>query len=398
MCPVYDALRSEVSVARGKISLMQAFLDGKLEFTPKMAYLMELCTACGACKEACPSGIPSDEIFFAAKEFAASKFGLTLPKQAIIQAFASRPAMGFFSSMLNLYSFVKAGFIADTNLPLPFMEKVKLLNSQIKEKSQLKLFDINIKQKKPAYKLIYFPGCINKYVNSSVAEATINLLKENNCDIISLKEFNCCGMPAKSFGAIEEAKKMALENLKVFEQCDIENRDYVVVDCASCGYMLKTYATLFDDNSEYYEKFEKISSKLIDINQLLVELDIRLPETSKEITVTYHDPCHLRRSQGIYKEPRHLIENIKGVNFVEMQGADTCCGAAGSFCIIKSKISRQISHKKAENIVKTGAELILTSCPSCNIGIAQGMIDINKDFKVNHPVELIYKLGLKKNK
>lgn len=395
VCPVYDTLKTEVSVARGKISLMQAFMDGKLEFTPKIAQIMELCTACGACKEACPSGIASDEIFLAAKEHAASKYGLTLPKQAIIKAFSSRPAMGFFSSMLGLYSFVRAGHIADTNIPLPFMDKIKLLNSQIKGKTSSKLFNINIKQKKPAFKLIYFPGCINKYVNSSVANATINVLKENNCDIITLKEFACCGKPAKSFGAIEEAKKMALENLKVFEKCDLENKDYIVVDCASCGHMLKHYTELFTDNTEIFEKIEKISSKIIDINELLVKLEVKLSEFKKELTVTYHDPCHLRRMQGVYKEPRYLIENIKGINFVEMEGADTCCGAAGSFCITQSDISKKISIKKAQNIIETKSDIVLTSCPSCNIGIAQGLLEFNKDFKVHHPVELIYKLGLK---
>jgi glycolate oxidase iron-sulfur subunit len=392
VCPVFDAVKTELSVARGKVALLQGLLSDKLSFSRKMASYLELCTGCMACKEICPSGISSDLIFQAAKEYAASKYGLSLPKKAIVETFSSEHALSFFSTLLNLYTTTKAGFIADNiSFNLPFIDKLKLLNSQVNGKTGLKLKNIHIKQVKPAYRLIYFPGCINQYVNSSVAKATLDILEKNNIEVVVPDQFYCCGMPALMSGQVESAKELALRNLEIINTQNLSQYDYIVVDCGSCSYMLKYYEKLFNDNPQYQEKFSQLKEKIIDVNAFIVNLDIKLPTITEEITVTYHDPCHLRRSQSIYKEPRALIKSINNINYVEMPEAESCCGASGSFCITHPEVSKQISIKKALNIESTGADIVLTSCPSCKVGIMQGGIAINKTFRVYHPVEIIHR-------
>lgn len=398
VCPVYDVMKNEMAVSRGKIALMQAVLSGELEFTPVVAKYMELCTGCGACEETCPSGVSTEKIFLAAKEFVANKYGLTLPKKAIVNSFSSTKALNFFSTLLNIYSMVKAGHIVD-HMPgtFPFIDKLKLLNSQLDGKVSFNLNKLHIKQEKPAYKLLYFPGCINKYVNPSVAHSAIEILKENNCEIYIPDGFLCCGMPARNSGAIELAQKLALENIELFTDKNTFEYDYIVVDCASCGAMLKSYKDLFAEIPEIAAKCEDLKDKIIDINVLLTKLDLNiLHKNTEAITVTYHDPCHLKRSQGVYKEPRALINKIEGVQLIEMKKSDTCCGAAGSFCITHMNLSESISLNKANNILDTGAEIVLTSCPSCKVGIAQGLVLKDKVLKIYHPVELIYELVYKK--
>lgn len=394
VCPVFSAVKNELSVTRGKVALLRGILSNRLEFTPKIAAHLELCTGCLACQEFCPSGVSSDKIFLAAKEFFAEKYGLSFPKQAIVNTFSSHKALSFLSTILNLYTTVKAGLLANyVSVSLPFIDKFKLLNSQLTEKSDIKLEQVHIRQAKPTFKLIYYPGCINKYVNSSIAQASLELLKRNNCEVIIPKGFLCCGMPAKNTGALPIAKGLARENLNIFSKEDIKKWDYIVVDCASCGAMLKSYPDLFEDDAEKADYSSVIKDKVIDINKLATMLDIKFPETKEQLNLTYHDPCHLKRSQNIYKEPRYIIQNIKGVNLIEMQGADTCCGAAGSFCITHSDVSNTISVKKAQNILNTNADIVLTSCPSCKVGLSQGLLSLNKPMKILHPVELLYQLN-----
>lgn len=398
VCPVYDVLKNEMAVSRGKIALMQAVLSGELEFTPVVARYMELCTGCGACEETCPSGVSTEKIFLAAKEFVAQKYGLSLPKKAIVNTFSSTKALNFFATLLNIYSMVKAGHIVD-NMPdeFPFIDKLKLLNSQLEGKVAFNLNKLHLKQDKPDYKLLYFPGCINKYVNPSVAYAAIEILKANNCEIFIPEGLLCCGMPARNSGAIELAKKLAIENIKRFETKDEFEYDFIIVDCASCGAMLKSYKDLFENDPELSMKCDLLIDKILDINVLLSKLDLKISDNEvKPLTVTYHDPCHLKRSQNVYNEPRLLIKQIKGINLVEMNNSDTCCGAAGSFCITHMNLSESISLNKANNILNTRADIVLTSCPSCKVGIAQGLVQKNTQLKILHPVELIYELFYKK--
>ena len=393
VCPVFDVLKSEPAVSRGKIALMQGLLAGHIDFSPTVAKYMELCVGCSACQEACPSGVSTEHIFLAAKEYIADKYGLSLPKQAIVKTFASDKALNFMATLLNLYSVSKAGYLTDlVPSSVPFINKLKLLNSQLNGKVKLSLANINIKQKSPAYKILYFPGCINKYVNPSVANAAIEILKQNNCDVIIPDELLCCGMPARNIGAVDVARFLAIENIKYFSEETAGNYDYIAVDCASCGAMLKSYPELFENDPQMKEKAFNIKEKIIDINVLLTKLEIKLPETTKELTVTYHDPCHLKRSQNVHLEPRHLISGINGINFVEMNKADSCCGAAGSFFITNAKVSMAISTTKAKNITATGSDIVLTSCPSCKVGLSQGLIEVGESMMIYHPVELIYSL------
>lgn len=397
VCPVFNAVKSEMSVARGKIALLRAVLNGELEFSSKLASYIELCTGCSACQEACPSGVCAENIFLEAREFIASQYGLSFPKKAIVKAFSSEKALGFISSLLGMYSVSKAGYLANyTPDNVPFVSKIKLLNSQLNGKVKLKLDQVNIAQVKPAYKLLYFPGCINKYVNPSVANAAIDLLDRHNCDIIIPENLYCCGMPARISGATDTAAYLAIQNIEAMFK-SAESVNYIIADCASCSSMLKSYPELFEKFPEYEEKAEILKSKIIDLNDFLTKLDLKLPETTRDITVTYHDPCHLRRSQGVSEQPRQIIKGIKGLNFVEMNKPDTCCGAAGSFSITHQDISETISKNKAASIIETGSEIVFTSCPSCKVGLSQGLISCQEEsIKVQHVVELIYNLSRQK--
>lgn len=219
------------------------------------------------------------------------------------------------------------------------------------------------------------------------------VLERNGIDVKIFDEFSCCGISSRSSGDIATFKELAEKNISLIP----DDIDYLLTDCASCGSAWEFYPDILD--GELQEKAEKIAGKAININKFLSLIDVYIPEgVTLENTVTYHDPCHLARFQKVTEEPRELLKKIPGINFVEMNEANKCCGAAGTFCIVKPEISSKISMRKAQNILDTKANMVATSCSACKIGLAQGLIGLNSSKQILSPVEILAMLYLQESK
>ena len=196
-------------------------------------------------------------------------------------------------------------------------------------------------------KLLYFKGCIGNLLSH-----TADLLRQiPNIEIIQ-KDFDCCGIPFLSSGNLERFDEVKKHNIEQMN-CDF---DYILTDCASCESTLKGY-----------EKLPQ-GVKFISLGELLVTENLKF-KSKKPIKVTFHKPCHLKNSDFI----KPLFENCENVEYVEMKGFDDCCGFAGEFALRNRNISKLISAKKAQNIINTGADYVVTSCPSCVLGLKQGL-------------------------
>lgn len=196
---------------------------------------------------------------------------------------------------------------------------------------------------KKGLKLLYFKGCIN-----NIFPQTSNLLtKIPNIEIIE-KDFECCGMPFLSSGNLERFEEIKKHNLKMLD-CEF---DYVFTDCASCESTLKGYS----------------DAEFINLGELLVRQNLKF-KFKKPVRVTFHKPCHLENDNFL----KPLFKNFENVEYIEMENYDDCCGFAGEFALKNSKISRSISKKKAQNIINTKADFVITTCPSCVLGLKQGL-------------------------
>jgi len=225
---------------------------------------------------------------------------------------------------------------------------------------------------------------VNNYVNPSVKNAVLITLEKNGFAVNIPKNFSCCGIAARSAGDFETFKQLAEKNINQIP----DDVDYIITDCASCGSVWEFYPEFVSE--EYKQKAKRLAEKSININKFLAEREIYLPNNSKTSKkITYHDPCHLKRFQHVFEEPRKILKQIQGVDFIEMKDADVCCGAAGTFCITQPQISQAISKNKAENIINSGANIVCTSCAGCKIGLYQGLINENSEIPVYHPVELL---------
>jgi len=240
-------------------------------------------------------------------------------------------------------------------------------------------------------KVAYFSGCATEFSFPEVGKALISILNHLGVEVIFPKAQGCCGMSVFTNGDLETAREMALYNLRVFEKLDV---DYIVTGCATCGSALKDgWASYLPRTDEERRKFEEFGSKAKDISELLVDLaDFKpLPYRSKlpeNTRVTYHDPCHLARYQGVIDQPRKILKQVFGDNFIEMDNTG-CCGMGGTFNIHHYELSKKIAKKKIDSIAKTGTDVVINTCPGCMIQLIDNIERYHLPQRVVHLVEAI---------
>jgi glycolate oxidase iron-sulfur subunit len=282
--------------------------------------------------------------------------------------FCERTRENLFSSQEG-----KSGLLADSELP---RLGSKALRQQVPEVNPVP---------EPKGKVLYFTGCATNYVYPNVGKSVIQVLNRLGMEVILPQGQMCCGLPLFQAGGRKEALKNIRENLKLFNREDV---DAVVVDCAACGAALKKeYALILEEMGKDAKPAKELAGKVMDISQLLARSDLRKWLKPVPGRVTYHDPCHLGRSQGVREEPRKLLRRIPGLELVEMAGADACCGGGAALPWEHPDVASGISRNKIQSIRETRATVVASGCPWCRRQIGE---NLGQDsIRVLHPVELI---------
>ena len=164
--------------------------------------------------------------------------------------------------------------------------------------------------------------------------------------------------------------------------------DVIVTDCSSCAGFLKKYPEIFADDGRS-QQAETIASRLKDMVELIVPNEPVSVSAENPLVATYHDPCHASRGQGLIKEPREILKNIEGIEYREMPEADWCCGGAGSYALSHYDLSQKVLDRKMENLKKTDADLLVTSCPACMIQLSYGVRRHGLKAKVCHISQVV---------
>ena len=213
----------------------------------------------------------------------------------------------------------------------------------------------------------YFHGCAANYFDDGVGDAVIGVLRKHGVEP-ALPPQRCSGTPIETYGHVGIVKQHARFNLKSFATYDT-----IVTGCASCHLMLKDYAKLFQNESEQAAA-ERLSKKVVHITEFVAQAKDK-PHTAaaggETHRVTYHSSCHLRAA-GVTKEPRKILSELPGVDYVEMQDADRCAGGAGTYLVKDYGTSQKIFERKRRAIEQSGADTVATSCPACMIRLRNG--------------------------
>jgi len=383
-CPVYKQRLVEVASPRGKVQLIRNIMEGNLELSENFVRILFTCLLCETCTVNCPSGLKVDQLMKAMRVEVIEKFGLPGKKKFLFELLTGKRLLPFYLFWGRV--------LRNNLLPLlPVKGKVGTIPlkkfPRLNRQSFLKKIPEVISVPEPKGRVLYFTGCATNYLDGEIGRATIEILSRLGVEVIVPKDQMCCGLPIFLAGAPKMALPNILKNVALFNRQDV---DAVVVECATCGAALKKeYPHILQEMGEKTEEALALSQKVLDISQYLMKFDLGKMLKPIKGKVTYHDPCHLLRSQGVKDEPRALLRQIPELNFVEMAGADVCCGGGGTFQWEHPRISENITAQKIGNIEETGANFVATGCPGCRLQIFG---NLKKDgVEVIHPVQLIFR-------
>lgn len=390
-CPTYREHLTETASPRGRVALARMALEGKLRLSPNLIEQMYSCFACMACGDICPVGIRPAGLALSMRHV----------REQIEPAKWKGPLLGGVLS--------HAGRMEAASLPLRLYERLgirrlvhmlglgRLLPQQLRDMEAM-LPRIPVRPLRRVLPEIteaigterrrvgFFLGCAQSLLFADQSAATVRVLARNGCVVVTPKDVECCGMPARGYGRADLVEQNARHNISVFERCDV---DIVVCDCATCGSTLKEYGSLLAGDPEWASRAEAFSKKVRDVSEFLGEIPLKQPTGRVQRRVTYHDPCHLRRGQRVWKQPRSLLSKIDGLELVELPEADWCCGSAGSQLITHYETSRRVLNRKLDNIAATGCEAVASGCPGCRMQLNAGIRGRGLDIQVVHPVQLL---------
>lgn len=403
ICPTTRVLNRETSCARGKLTLIGALSNGEIQMSEEYVRHIKECALCGACKDSCPNGVDTVGVFVAARAGIVEKQGMPFAATMILKAL-SDPG-GLKGTAIKIAGRLQGLFLKDASsetgllarFSLPVIGGGRLIPPLAKqtflEMSRAKAYVPPIAQGTGVKKVAFYAGCGVNYLMPQVGVATLDVLERAGVGLCVPPEQVCCGMPAYSMGDVETARGMALKNLEAFESYDV---DYITTSCATCGHGLKKlFKELLADDPELSPRVEAFCAKVRDITELLTrELGFvgkagEKTGSEEKLIVTYHDPCHLNRAQGIRQEPRALLANAPGLNYKEMRFPCSCCGLGGGLSTTNYDLSIEISGRKAESIAASGAQVVATACPGCIVQLRDALHRYGVDAKVAHVVELL---------
>ena len=397
-CPVYAEEKIESSVARGKNMMIRALLEGELEFTDAFAERLNQCTLCMGCTVTCPSKTNIPNVIVAARADMTRTRGIKFPYNIIYRWLLPRREL--FGNVIRFFSWLQGilmprteGTIRHLSLFLSALGKGRQI-PQIAPKFLRQMLPVLNKPKagtKTKMRVGYFSGCMTDFVFPDVGKHTIEFLTRNGVEVVLPEEQGCCGSPVfLGAGDFETGRKMADANVKAFADVD-----YVISDCAACASTLKDYVRFLADTPRREKAYAAFAEKVKPIPEFLVDV-LKLPASAyqpapgvKGKKVTWHDPCHLSRHLGVQAQPRQIIKSVPGVEYVEMPNADRCCGMGGVFSINFYDLSKDIADKKMQGVKATGADIVVTACPGCEIQLIDGSVRNKMPVKVKHIMELI---------
>ena len=401
-CPTYLETRHERNSPRGRISLMRAIADGELGTTRAFAEEMDYCLGCLACMTACPAGVDYATLFEAGRAQSEASGAASGPSRRLVRAFTLRfllfrPwALHAAARLLRLYEASglrrlvrRSGFFS--LLPKRLGEWDRQAPPIQRHFSDGIIAAVETPRGPPRPPVAVLSGCIQDVAFPDVNRATVDVLLENGCAVETPRAQSCCGSLHAHNGDLETARELARRQL---DSIDPGQFDAILSNSAGCGSHLKHYDRLLAGDPAYAGRAAAWSAKVRDISEWLVEIGFRRPVApARPVAVTYHEACHLCHGQGITAQPREILRAIPGVELRECAEATMCCGSAGVYSLTQPGTSAWLRDRKVGHLRSTGAMVVATANPGCQLQIQQGFAmetgELRGRPRVVHPVVLL---------
>ncbi len=394
VCPTYLQLGSEVDSPRGRIHLITGLGEGRVApESPVFGRHMHMCLECLACESACPSGVRfslmMNDARAAIREHARMSLPARLARKIVFDAvFPSRRLMHAVFRLLRLYQRSGARRLARASGVLKLLPgRIRAMEALLPEVPPAAVSTLPATAPaKGRSRVAFFEGCMMPELFGPVHEATLRVLERNDVSACSPRRQTCCGALHLHDGDVGRALDLARRNIDAFEG---DRAEFIVVNAAGCGAMLKEYGHLLKDDPRYAGRAAAFSRRVKDISEFLDELGVTGEMGRLPLKVTYDDPCHLLHAQGIKAAPRRLLARIPGLQLVELRDADRCCGSAGIYNITHPEMAARILADKIDHVKRTGAQVVVSGNPGCLIQIGLGLRAQRIPVETAHPIELL---------
>lgn len=403
VCTIYDIKREETNSPRGFLDLLGAYERGDLELDKNAKKIFESCFLCTNCVQACPNSLATDTMIENVRADIAEKFGMPFYKKAIFWLLGHRKVLDIAAKMGYVFKSCAFAIRQSENFEnakidkgmkprfsLPFLNKERFLPS-VAKRSFLNSHPDFIDNGGDKTVGIFI-GCMGNYTYTNIGEGLLKICKAVGINANLMKAQKCCGAPAYFTGDMKSTKKWAKFNIEYFEK-ELENLDAIIIPEATCSAMIRVdYEHLFWDESQWQQRAKKLSKKIFLATEYFEKFtklkEILAQKGMSESPITYHDPCHARKMQGIYKEPRALLsQNFK---IIEQSEADVCCGFGGvTMQTSNYHLARKSGLKKAKLIEETGVKVVSAECSACKMQINNSLNLIDSKTKCLNPIELI---------
>ena len=400
VCTIFNINQDEATSPRGFIDLLGAYKRDELELDKTAKDIFESCFLCTNCVEACPNDLPTDMIIEQVRSDIAKKYGIAWYKRAFFFLLRNRKIMDFMAKLG--WVFQTCGIKIDEakqsavtrfdfglpivkNRALPFAKRISFLNKYPQ--------NIPASKDKSDKKVAVFIGCMGNYSYTNIGDSLLEILKALEIDAFIPKKQLCCGAPAYFTGDFDTVDYLVKKNIEYFETW-IDEVDAIIIPEATCSAMINIdWVHFLHDQPQWKQRAEKVAPKVKMATEYLAK-NTKLKELlaakgrDMDNIVTYHDPCHAKKMQGIYQEPRELISQNYEID--EMSDSNRCCGFGGvTMQSEKYHFAKAAGAPKAAMIKNTKANIVSAECSACRMQITDSLHQADVDVTFKNPIELI---------
>jgi glycolate oxidase iron-sulfur subunit len=399
VCPLFAETGREADVARGKLALLDGLAQEILKNPQGVQDHLNRCLLCGSCAANCPSGVKVLDIFIKARAILAGYLGLSPLKKAVFRGLLRQP--DWFNRILAWGAKFQGIFIKPVD-DLLGSSCARFMSPLLYNRHFIPLAPVPWHRQVPqrhtapgasGLKVAFFVGCLIDKIFPQVGEAVLKVLDHHGVGVYLPPGQGCCGIPALSGGDTQTFKELVRLNLKLLDD-PAAPCDYLVTACATCSSTITKLWPLMLQEADPAEqrRVAGLAARTLDISQFLVDkvgLAAAAPAAADgRIPLTYHDPCHLKKSLGVAAQPRALLQANPAYVFKEMPESDWCCGMGGSFNLQHYETSAAIGARKRDNLAKSGCRVVATGCPACMLQITDMLSQAGMRLTVKHAVEI----------
>ncbi|GAA5053606.1 glycolate oxidase iron-sulfur subunit [Thermocatellispora tengchongensis] len=385
-CPTYVLWGEEMDSPRGRIHLMKQHAEGT-PMTPEMAGHFDACLGCMACVTACPSGVRYDRLIEETRAQVEREHEREPDDRALRElVFALFPYPRRLRALrrpLRLSGRLRAALAPSLERVNPSLAAMATLVPPAQRRVRL---PARVEARGARRAVVgMLTGCVQGEFFPQVNAATARVLALEGCDVVIPRGQGCCGALSVHSGRAEQARRLAKRTIAAFERAGV---DTVVVNAAGCGSTMKEYAELLAGEPGWASRAAAI--RAVDVAEFLAELGPAAERHPLPVSVAYHDACHLAHAQGVRAQPRALLAGIPALEVREIAESAICCGSAGTYNLFQPRAARDLGDRKAERVLETGAELLVSANPGCTMQITSALRRLGKEeIPVAHTVQVL---------